>query len=286
MSSPAPFNALFKELLTVVKNGTASKRVRNAIKADHRVWNAASPKLAEAFHARFEAAYPAVLESGFQGVPGDQELLARTSVADVLASVKESNVTRRIEALVLALFAVSQAAHLSDEPAACADVVNRTQRELGGVESELPDVVLDDELVAFIRAAAAGLAATGGACGLPLSSLPGPTSPAGFSPNPDSALMTIVRDISSGIDPAVLGRPDAMQQLVQSVSSSIGERIRTGDLDASALMAETSAIMQHVDMSQALQMMGGLNLADLPDLSGIAANMQQGAAPKVRTKDS
>lgn len=277
----APFNAVFRELVTTVKNETGEKEIRNAVKAAYRVWNAASPDLAAAFHERFNAAYPAVLESGVDGVPGDTELLAGVSVTRVLASIKDVDFVPRVKACVAALFALVMAAHASDEPAACADVVKRTQRALGGdPAAALAEVVLDDDLVAFVQAAAAALEATGGACGLPV------TEHLGM---PDGAIMSIARDISAGIDPAMLARPDGMQSLVQTVSAGIGARIGSGEIDPAALMAEATAMLKHVDISHALKMLGGMGVGGLDlgslDLSGIAASMANSSMASRQGRD-
>jgi hypothetical protein len=86
----------------------------------------------------------------------------------------------------------------------------------------------------------------------------------------DGAIMAIARDISAGIDPGMLSRPDGMQSLVQTVSAGIGERIGRGEIDPSALMAEATEMLKHVDLSDTLKMMGGLGGAGgMPDLSGI-----------------
>lgn len=280
MSSPAAFNAVFRELVTVVKNETGDKDVKNAIKAQYRVWNAGSPDIAQAFHERFCAAYPAVLAAvnDFSAIPGDTELLAGKTLADVVASIKDAEFLPRVKACVTALLAISMAAHVSDDAAACDDVMKRTQKELGGVPAGLSEVVLDEDLVAYVKAAAKALAETGGACGLPLSD-----SPAGFpEAMPDGAIMAIARDISAGIDPEMLSRPDGMQSLVQTVSAGIGERIGKGEIDPAALMAEATEMLKHVDLSDTLKMLGGAGGG--LDLSGIDISALAGMMGKAQKK--
>lgn len=281
MSSPAAFNAVFRELVTVVKNETGDKDVKNAIKAQYRVWNAGSPDIAKAFHERFSDAYPAVLAASsgaaFEAIPGDVELLAGKTVADVVASIKDADFLPRVKACVTALMAISMAAHVSDDAAACDDVMKRAQKELGGVPAGLAEVVMDEELVAYVKDAAKALADTGGACGLPISE-----SSTGFPEAlPDGAIMAIARDISAGIDPEMLSRPDGMQSLVQTVSAGIGERIGKGEIDPNALMAEATEMLKHVDIADAMKMLGGgagglggLDLSGI-DLSALAGMMGQ-----------
>jgi hypothetical protein len=279
MSSPAAFNAVFRELVTVVKNETGDKDVKNAIKAQYRVWNAASPDIAKAFHERFADAYPGILAGGFEAVPGDVELLAGKTVADVISSIKDPDFLPRVKACVTALMAISMAAHVSDDAAACDDVMKRTQKELGGVPAGLADVVMDEELVAYVKDAAKALAETGGSCGLPIAE-----SPSGFPEAlPDGAIMAIARDISSGIDPEMLSRPDGMQSLVQTVSAGIGERIGKGEIDPNALMAEATEMLKHVDIADAMKMLGGMGGGGL-DMSGIDLSALAGMMGKAPNK--
>jgi hypothetical protein len=258
--SPLAFNAVFRELVTLVKNETRDKALKNAVKSKHRVWNAASPALALDFHERLAPTYPAVLESG---LPAGAVLIADLAHGDVLSSL-DPEFSPRANALAEALFALSMAAHVSDEDhEACVAAHSAVQRALADATFALEDVVIDEDLAAFVRGAGARLAETGGACGLPC-------APTGFEGMEDNAIMSIARDISSGIDPDMLSKPDGMAALVQTVSTGIGQRISSGELDPASLMKDASAMLASVDIAQVMKMMGGMGMSP-EELAGLAA---------------
>lgn len=281
------FNVVFRDLVTTVKNETGSKDIKNAVKTAYRVWDAASSDLFDAFHATFGEHYQAVLEKGFEGVPGDAMLLARTDVASVVGSIKDPEFVDRVKTCVDALIALGAASHVSDDAVSSASVVDLVQKQLGGVESDLESIIMDEDLVKFVRQTAAGLAKGEPIKGLPVTG--GSSRTPGFPPGIDEsgAIMSIARDISSGIDPNVLDSPDGMQSLVQTVSAGIGQRISSGEIDPAALMKEATAMLAHVDISECLKMFGGpggmAGLGGL-DLASLAASMGQGPPPTPRKK--
>lgn len=279
------FNAVFRELVTTVKNETGSKDIKNAVKTAYRVWNSASPDLYEAFHSTFGAEYAAVLEKGFDAVPADAVLLAGTTVSAVLESIKDPEFVGRFKACVNALIALCAAAHVSDNASTSASVVDLVQKKLGGVDTDLESIIMDEDLVKFVRQTAAELAHGEPIKGLPVASAP-PGIP-GLPPGVDEsgAIMSIARDISGGIDPEILNSPDGMQSLVQTVSAGIGQRINSGEIDPQALMKEATAMLAGVDISEMLKMFGGpgamAGMGGL-DLAGLAASM--GQAPSTPKK--
>lgn len=259
-ASASGFNALFKELFTLVKTETEEREIRNAIKAAYRVWNAATPEHAAAFHASFSPVFGQILEKGVSEA-GGREILAGLTADRVLATVGNAGRRARAEALYRALLSLSMAGDIGLGAA--------VQAALTAPDAaDLDDVLLDEELLAFIKDAAARLEETGGCGGLAAFAADSATAPLG-----ENGIMTIARDISAGIDPDVLSRPDGMQSLVQSVSASIGERIGTGEIDPAALMREASTMMQNVDMAEIFKMMGtmGINPAEMASLAAGAA---------------
>lgn len=265
------FNAVFRELVTVVKNETTQKEVKNAVKLAYRVWNSASSTIADDFHETFGGSYDAVMESGLTSIP-DSKLVADMSFQKVVESMNPEFVPR-VEALVLGLFALSIAERVlysNDDKAAFADAYARVQKELAGVENvDLDAVILDEDIVKFVKDAGAKMRETGGACGLPVLVMP------------DNAILAIAKDISDGIDPDMLSRPDGMQALVQSVSAGIGQRIGNGEIDPAALMKDASAMLANVDMGEIMKMMGGMGI-DPAMLAGGLAGF--GAPPTPRKR--
>jgi hypothetical protein len=263
------FNAVFRELVTVVKNETTQKDVKNAVKTAYRVWNSASSTIADTFHETFGAAYDAVMESGASAIP-DSKLVADMSYQKVVESMDPEFVPR-VEALVLGLFALSIAErvlHSGDDKPAFADAYARVQKELAGGDTSLEEVILDEDIVKFVKDAGAKMRDTGGACGLPVMVMP------------DNAILAIAKDISDGIDPDMLSRPDGMQALVQSVSAGIGQRIGNGEIDPAALMKDASAMLANVDMGEIMKMMGGMGI----DPAMLAAGMSGFGAPPTPKK--
>lgn len=254
------FNAVFRELVTVVKNETTQKEVKNAVKTAYRVWNSASSAIADDFHDSFQESYDAVMESGASAIP-DSKLVADMSYQKVVESMNPEFVPR-IEALVLGLFALSIAERVlysGDDKSAFADAYARVQKELAGVDgTDLDAVILDEDIVKFVKDAGAKMRETGGACGLPVMVMP------------DNAILAIAKDISDGIDPDMLSRPDGMQALVQSVSAGIGQRIGNGEIDPAALMKDASAMLANVDMGEIMKMMGGMGIDPAMLASGMA----------------
>lgn len=280
------FNVVFRDLVTTVKNETGSKDIKNAVKAAYRVWNAAASELFDEFHATFGEHYPAVLEKGFSAVPGDAVLLAGTTIASVVESIKDPEFVERAKTCVCALVALCAAAHVSDDVASSASVVDLVQKHLGGVESDLESIIMDEDLVKFVRQTASALATGEPIKGLPVTG--GAPGIHGLPPGVDEsgAIMSIARDISDGIDPEILNSPEGMQSLVQTVSAGIGQRISSGDIDPAALMKEATAMLAGVDISEMLKMFGGpgamSGLGGI-DLAGIAASMGQAPpTPKKR----
>jgi hypothetical protein len=265
------FNAVFRELVTVVKNETTQKDVKNAVKSAYRVWNSAASTIADAFHETFGASYDAVMESGVSSVPSDSPLVAGMPLQKVVESMDPEFVPR-VEALVLGLFALSIAERVlysSDDKPAFADAYARVQKELAGVDgTSLEEVILDEDIVKFVKDAGAKMRETGGACGLPVMVMP------------DNAILAIAKDISDGIDPDMLSRPDGMQALVQSVSAGIGQRIGNGEIDPAALMKDASAMLANVDMSEIMKMMGGMGIDPAMLASGMAGFGAPPGTPK------
>ena len=273
----AAVNAAFRALIVTVKNETGCKEVKNAVKGEYRVWNAASSAVADAFHTAFEPAYADVLARGFEAVPKHAALLAGKTVAEVFGSLPDQS---RATACLLAVFALSITAHATPDPDLKA--LARVQAALGDPDVAVDDVILDDELAAFVRDVAAKLKAAD-------------VQIAFASPVPalgaESSIMAIARDISAGVDPNVLSRPDGMQALVQSVSAGIGERIQSGQVDPAALMQEATAMLQNIDISEALKLIGGQGGMDMSafagmDMSALAGMLQQPQPQTPKSKSS
>lgn len=253
------FNAVFRELVTVVKNETTQKDVKNAVKTAYRVWNSASSTIADDFHATFQESYDAVMESGLASAP-DAPVVAGMPLKKVVESMDPEFVPR-VEALVLGLFALSVAQHVlfGEDAPAFTDAYARVQKELAGVEtSALEEVILDEDIVKFVKDTGVKMRETGGACGLPVMVMQ------------DNAILAIAKDISDGIDPDMLSRPDGMQALVQSVSAGIGQRIGNGEIDPAALMKDASAMLANVDMGEIMKMMGGMGIDPAMLAGGLA----------------
>lgn len=264
------FNAIFRELVTVVKNETTQKDVKNAVKTAYRVWNSASSTISDTFHETFYEAYDFIMESGIASVT-DSPVVADMPLKKVIESMNPEFVPR-VEALVLGLFALSiteRVLYSSDDKPAFADAYARVQKELAGIEgANLDEVILDEDIVKFVKDAGAKMRETGGACGLPVMVMP------------DNAILAIAKDISDGIDPDMLSRPDGMQALVQSVSAGIGQRIGNGEIDTAALMKDASAMLANVDMGEIMKMMGGMGI----DPSMLAGGLAGFGAPPIPKK--
>jgi len=271
----AAVNSAFRALIVTVKNETDGKDVKNAVKGEYRVWNAASSAVADAFHAAFEPVYADVLARGFEAVPEDTVLLAGKTVKEVFGSLPDKS---RAAACLLAVFALSITAHATPEPDLKA--LARVQAALGDPDVAVDDVILDDDLAAFVREVAVKLKAADVQIAFAAAAAAAPSS-----------IMSIARDISASVDPDVLSRPDGMQALVQSVSAGIGQRIQSGQVDPATLMQEATAMLQNIDISEALKLiggqggMGGIDMSALAgmDMSALAAMMKQ-PAPQPKTK--
>lgn len=262
LPSTQPFNAVFRALVTLVKTETGSAEVRGAVKRAYRVWDARGGALAAAFHDAFAPAYGSVAAGGYAAVPGGAALVAGREAAEVEASLPEAR-RPRYRACVLALFALSAAAHVDDAGTAAAAEANAAsvdcaQRALADAGADAGAVIMDDDVAGLVTSAGAALRGTGGACGLPVG---GELGGLGLGGGGGGALMALARDISGGIDPGLLSRPDGVQRLVSSVSAGIGQKLGTGELDAGALLREASGMLQNVDVAEALKMLGGLDLS-------------------------
>jgi hypothetical protein len=248
MCSPKPFNAVFRELITVVKNGTSDAEIKNDIKRRYRAWDAACMKHAEDFHLTFSSDYPVIVERGAakcRDSIGDRKLMVDRSVDSVFATLTDAPAVRA-HACLIALLSLSMAAHVCDEASANVAALKATERVLSDVacESELPNVILDEDLVSFVKGAGA-LLRLGGSCGLPVVA----------SVSEEGSIMNLARGITEGIDPNVLDSPDGLQSLIASVSAGIGEQMSSGKLDVAALMKEASALLGNVDLSALAGMM-------------------------------
>jgi len=163
----------------------------------------------------------------------------------------------RAHACLASLFALSMAAHVSEDPSACAAAYKAVDAALASVESEaeLAGVILDDELLEFVKGAGT-LLRIGGVCGLPLVQ-----AGAGLD-----GMMTLARSITDNADPAVFERLSA------SMSG--------GQVDVGMIVGEAAKLLGSVDMSKLD--MSGLDLSALTggasgsggiDIAGIMSGM-------------
>ena len=242
MCSPKPFNAVFRELITVVKNGTSDTEIKNDIKRKYRAWDAACLKHAEDFHMTFSPEYQAIVDTGAakcRTCIGDQNLIVDRTVEAVFSTLTDLPAIRA-HACLIALLSLSMSAHVCDNVSSNVAALKAAERALADatLELELPNVILDEDLVSFVKSAGT-LLRIGGSCGLPVLAVV----------SEEGSIMNLARGITEGIDPFVLDSPDGLQTLIASVTAGIGEQMSSGKLDVAALMKEASALLGNVDLS-------------------------------------
>ena len=250
MCSPRPFNAVFREFITTVKNETAAPDIKKAIKAQYRAWDSGSAQISHDFHAMFQDTYPQLIDRSADvfAVLSDKTLLVEKTTAQILASVSDAEHNDRVKACVMALIALSMAANVTptDKAVNAASLKAAEQAIADETKADaLSAVILDEDLVEFIKTAGKLMRGTGGVCGLPV---------IGTVPE-DSSIMSLAKGITDGIDPNLLEKPDGLQTLISTVSAGIGEKMTRGELDVGALMKEASALLGNMDLSALAGMM-------------------------------
>ena len=252
MCSPKPFNAVFRELITVVKVGTTDADVKKDIKRKYRAWDAACLKHAEDFHTTFSPHYQTILESGTakcRTCIGERRLIVDRTIDTIFGNLAGEPAIRA-HACLISLLSLSMAAHVSDDASSSSNAaaLRAAERALAdaALDSELSNVILDEDLTTFVKSSG-DLLRIKGACGLPVVA----------SLSEEGSIMNLARGITAGIDPNVLDSPEGLQNLIASVSAGIGEQMTSGKLDMNALMKEASALLGNVDLTALAGMMPG-----------------------------
>ena len=253
MISPQTFNAVFREFITVVKLGTGNPDIKHNIKKDYRAWDPRTLKHAGLFHDVFVDCYPSVVEAGVAKLPhtiSDTPILCRAghTVSEIFDSLTDKDKVRA-HACLAALFAISMASNISpgdDEVCAAAHRAVDAALASAEKEAELGAVILDDDLVDFIKGAGA-LFRIGGTCGLPLDG------------NAVDGMLSLARSITDNADPAVFER--------------LGQQMNAGKLDLGAIMGEAAQLLGNVDLSKLdLSCLGKGGDGGL-DIAGLMSNM-------------
>lgn len=268
MISPQTFNAVFREFITVVKLGTSNPDIKHSIKKNYRAWDSRTPKHVDLFHNVFVDLYPRVIEEGVAKMPqavSDKPILAGHTVSAIFDTLADKDRVRA-HACLAALFAISMASNISPgDDEVCAAAHKAVDAALASAEKEadLGAVILDDDLVDFVKGAGA-LFRIGGTCGLPLDG------------NAVDGMLSLARSITDNADPAVIER--------------LGEQMHAGKLDLGAIMGEAAKLLGNVDLSKLdLSALGkggdgGIDIAGLMSNMGLDMSTVLGALSSMKGK--
>jgi gas vesicle protein len=256
----AAFNAIFKELVVLIKCETGSKDLRAAIKTRYK---------------KFESAGDAYIGEYATDAP----TVAGWTLADVRASLADADATARLDAIVPLLDVFKTLADLGVAQCILTHVYDAlVARDGTGLQGILLDKALSAKVCAAIEGADAETAEAFAATKI----------------SKGTDIMSIAKDVSktiniaelmkSGMDPS----STTMQDMVSNVSKDIQARIDKGEVDQEQLMKEATDLLSSFggggggglgDMLKT--MMGGMDMGDL-DLGALTAPAKQGAGRRAR----